>query len=202
MKQSDQINELLTALSKAQGMIKGASANSVNPHFKSKYADLSSVWEACRDALSQNGLSIIQFPCEFSDNRMFLTTRIGHSSGQWLEQTMSSPVDKPTPQGIGSVLSYMRRYALSSVVGISQLDDDANEANIAPKERPATLTADEQTHIKVLAETTDTDLMNITRHFGKQSFDQIERLHYATIVKSLEKKITQIETKLNKVDEQ
>ena len=195
MNHSPEIKELLSALSKAQGMIKGANANSLNPHFKSKYADLASVWDACREPLASNGLSIIQLPCEFSENKMYLKTILGHSSGQFIEQTMSSPVDKPTPQGIGSVLSYMRRYALSAIVGIYQEDDDANLANIAPKEKPATLTAEEQTHIKVLAETTNTDLMNITQHFKKQSFEQIERLHYNAIVKLLEKKITQTEQK-------
>ena len=188
MNQSESINELLAAVSKMQGELESAKTNSVNPHFKSKYADLASVWEACRAPLANNGLSVIQLPGEFYDNRMTLITRIGHSSGQWIENKMTSPIDKPTPQGIGSVLSYMRRYALASALGIYQADDDANAANLAPTERPATLTDDELAAIKLLAIATHTNTDAIANHFGKKELHQIERLHYLSIIQSLEKK--------------
>jgi len=188
MNQSESINELLAALSKAQGELEPAEQNSTNPHFKSKYADLASVWKACRKPLADNGLSVIQLPAEFFDNRMSLITRIGHSSGQWIESTMTSPVDKPTPQGIGSVLSYMRRYSLAAALGIYQEDDDANAANLAPKERPATLTDEEISAIKVLATFTHTDIKAIANHFGMKELHEIERLHYLSIMQNLEKK--------------
>lgn len=188
MKQSESVKELLAAMSKMQGELESAKNNSVNPHFKSKYADLAAVWSACREPLAKNGLSVIQFPAEFGDNRMTLITRLGHSSGEWMEQTMTTPVDKPTPQGIGSVLSYMRRYSLAAICGIYQEDDDANAANLAPKERPATLTDEELNHIKMLAIETHTKTDAIANHFGKKELHEIERLHYLGIVNSLEKK--------------
>ena len=189
MKQSESIKELATALAKAQGELKHASKDSVNPHFRSKYADLASVWEACREALSSNGLAVVQFPSDFTNNVMSLTTRITHSSGEWLEQTMTAPVSKPDPQGIGSCLTYMRRYALAAVVGVYQDDDDANSASMAPKERPATLTDEEINRIKLLAVSTQTDTAKIAQYYGKKELHEVERLHYPKIIESLEKKM-------------
>jgi len=188
MLQSESIKELSTALAKAQGALKPAVKDSLNPHFKSKYADLASVWEACREPLSSNGLAIVQFPASFENNVMTLITRITHSSGEWLQQTMTCPVSKPDAQGIGSSLSYMRRYVLSAVVGIYQDDDDGNNASFAPKERPATLTEDEIARIEVLAVDTKTELTKISAFYGKKSLAEIERLHFNKIVEMLEKK--------------
>ena len=189
MLQSESVKELNTALAKAQGELFAAKKDSINPHFKSKYADLASVWEACREALSSNGLSVTQMPAEFQNNIMTLVTRLSHSSGEWLEQTMTCPVGKPDPQGIGSCLTYMRRYALAAVVGVYQDDDDANSASYAPKERPATLTDDELAKIKVLAVATHSDVAKIAQFYGKKELHEIERLHFNKIVEQLEKKM-------------
>ena len=189
MLQSESVKELNTALAKAQGELFAAKKDSINPHFKSKYADLASVWEACREALSSNGLSVTQMPAEFQNNIMTLVTRISHSSGEWLEQTMTCPVGKPDPQGIGSCLTYMRRYALAAVVGVYQDDDDANSASYAPKERPATLTDDELSKIKLLAVATHSDVAKIAQFYGKKELHEIERLHFNKIVEQLEKKL-------------
>jgi hypothetical protein len=189
MLQSESVKELNTALAKAQGELFAAKKDSINPHFKSKYADLASVWEACREALSSNGLSVTQMPAEFQNNIMTLVTRISHSSGEWLEQTMTCPVGKPDPQGIGSCLTYMRRYALAAVVGVYQDDDDANSASYAPKERPATLTDDELAKIKVLSVATHSDVAKIAQFYGKKELHEIERLHFNKIVEQLEKKM-------------
>ena len=189
MLQSESIKELATALAKAQGELKHASKDSVNPHFKSKYADLASVWEACREALSNNGLSIVQCGGEFGNNIMPLTTMLMHTSGEWIQQTMTAPVSKPDPQGIGSCMTYMRRYALAAFVGVYQDDDDGNSASMAPRERPATLLDDEIAKIKLLCATTHTDVNTIANHFGKKELHEIERLHFTKIVQSLEKKL-------------
>lgn len=189
MLQSESVKELNTALAKAQGELFAAKKDSINPHFKSKYADLASVWEACREALSSNGLSVTQMPAEFQNNVMTLVTRISHSSGEWLEQTMTCPVGKPDPQGIGSCLTYMRRYALAAVVGVYQDDDDANSASYAPKERPATLTDEEIGRIKMLAVATHSDVAKIAQFYGKKEIHEIERLHFNKILEQLEKKL-------------
>jgi len=128
MPQSESIKELATALSKVQGELTYAKKDSANPFFKSRYADLESVWDACRDLLARNGLSIIQMPGNYFEGRMWLVTRLCHSSGEWIEQEMSVPVQKPDAQGAGSALTYMRRYALAAFVGVVQADDDGNAA--------------------------------------------------------------------------
>jgi len=128
MPQSESIKELATALSKVQGELTYAKKDSANPFFKSRYADLESVWDACRSLLAANGLSVIQMPANFFEGRMWLVTKLCHSSGEWIEQEMSVPVQKMDVQGCGSALSYMRRYSLSAFIGIVQADDDGNAA--------------------------------------------------------------------------
>ena len=131
MFQSESIANLAKALSTVQGKLTHAKKDSANPFFKSKYADLESVWDACRDLLASNGLAVAQFPGLYSDldKSMSLTTILTHTSGEWISQEMSVPVSKVDPQGAGSALTYMRRYALAAIVGVVQADDDGNAAS-------------------------------------------------------------------------
>jgi hypothetical protein len=129
---SESIANLTLALSIVQGKMSHAVKDSANPFFKSKYADLESVWDACRELLSANGLAVMQFPGEYYENNMTLTTIISHKSGEYIMKEMSVPVTKPDAQGAGSALTYMRRYALAAVVGVVQADDDGNAAS-SPK---------------------------------------------------------------------
>ena len=138
MNQSESIANLTLALSIVQGKMSHAKKDSANPFFKSKYADLESVWDSCRSLLADNGLAILQFPGLYSelDKSMSLTTVIGHKSGEWISQEMSVPVTKADAQGAGSAITYMRRYALAAVVGVVQADDDGNAAS-NPTSKPA-----------------------------------------------------------------
>lgn len=121
--QSEQIDQLATALSKAQGAMKSAAKSKENPFFKSHYADLPAVWEACRDALSKNGLAIVQTP-QFEGEATWLETTLVHSSGQWMRSRYPVKPAKNDPQGIGSALTYSRRYALMAMVGVVADDED------------------------------------------------------------------------------
>lgn len=126
---SPQINELATALAKAQGSIQPAIKDKKNPHFKSSYADLASVWDACRSSLSANGLAVIQTVETRTDiKESILVTTLAHSSGQWMRSEMPIITNKMDPQGIGSALTYYRRYSLASMVGVAPEDDDAEAA--------------------------------------------------------------------------
>lgn len=127
MQTSEAIDQIATALAKAQGEIKGAAKDSTNPHFRSKYADLASVWEACRQALTKNGLSVVQIP-DVSADGVFLHTTLAHSSGQWMRGTMPVRPVQDTPQGLGSALTYARRYSLAAMVGVAPDDDDDGNA--------------------------------------------------------------------------
>jgi hypothetical protein len=126
---SDSIKALAAALCKVQAVVEGASKNAQNPHLKNRYADLSSVWDAIREPLTAQGLTITQALGTSEDGTMATcTTRIMHVSGEWLESTLALPVVKRDPQGFGSAYTYARRYSLMAVVGICPVDDDAEAA--------------------------------------------------------------------------
>jgi len=122
------MKDLAAALAKAQAAMKPALKDSTNPHFKSKYADLTSVWEACRDALTKNGLSVAQVT-EFDGELTWIRTILLHSSGEMLEGRYPLRPVQNTPQGMGSAMSYARRYALAAMVGVVADDDDGQAAS-------------------------------------------------------------------------
>lgn len=134
---SPTIGKLVAALSKAQGQMKSALKDSDNPSFESKYADLASVWDACRDPLSKNGLAVIQRSFSTDGAVIVLNTILAHESGEWISGTLNMMPVVNDPQGIGSCLTYARRYALSSMVGICPEDDDGNKASGAGKPKEA-----------------------------------------------------------------
>ena len=131
MTRSPEIHELATALAKAQGQIVGAAKSAANPYFKSKYADLESVWEACRKPLTDHGLSILQSPhTETVDGvlRVSVDTMLLHTSGQYISDTMTVAAKDDSPQALGSCVTYLRRYALQSFAGVAPTDDDGEAA--------------------------------------------------------------------------
>jgi len=135
MNKSESIANLAAALSAVQGLLRPAEENATNPFFKSKYADLASIISAARAYMAANGLSVSQFPGPTyngdSHHYATLTTILMHSSGEWLSQDLTMPLAKVDPQGYGSAITYARRYALASVLGIvAGEDDDANAATV------------------------------------------------------------------------
>jgi hypothetical protein len=123
----ESINEIATALSLAQGEINNAEKTSENPFFKSKYADLAVVLNCVRPVFAKYGLSIVQIP-SFTDGKVTVQTIIMHKSGQKIEGSLALPVAKQDAQGVGSAITYARRYAIAAMAGIAQEDDDAQEA--------------------------------------------------------------------------
>lgn len=144
MKHSEQLNELAAALAAAQAEIEDAEKCKANPAFRSKYADLGSVWDACKPALSKHGLSVAQF-CEPSERgTLRLVTMLLHKSGQFLSGAAELPLAKEDPQGYGSALTYARRYGLAAMVGVCPEDDDGNAAS--GHGRPTQSQSPRQTH--------------------------------------------------------
>jgi len=134
------LGALAKALAAAQGKITGAKKTAQNPHLKNKYATLADVWDACRDPLSAHGLAVVQTTEPHGKDGVCVRTMLMHESGEWIASRLFLPVTKPDAQGFGSALTYARRYALSSMVGVCPDDDDANAATgrqEAPAERPA-----------------------------------------------------------------
>ena len=127
---SEEIKDFVAALAKAQGSIKPAVFNRINPHFKSCYADFASCMEACRIPLSENGIATIQY-CETVDGKLNLVTMLAHVSDQWMKSEFPLISAKMDSQGIGSAMTYAKRYSLCGMVGIvadEEGDDDGEAA--------------------------------------------------------------------------
>jgi len=126
------------AFVKAQGEIGHATKDVRNDFFKSKYADLAGVIDAYRTVFAANGLSVLQ-PTLPADSGVRIQTIILHESGEWIaDRGLSMPTGKADAQGLGSALTYARRYAMAALVGIAQDDDDGNAAS---RPAPAAKTA-------------------------------------------------------------
>ena len=137
---SDQIDAISLALASAQAEMKPALKDANNPHFKSKYADLASVFDAIRGPLAKHNLAVLQ---DIGNDAGAVTvkTRIVHKSGQWMEfGPFSIPADKQNAHGYGSAATYVRRFALASALGVSADDDDGNAAvAYTPNNKPPTM---------------------------------------------------------------
>jgi hypothetical protein len=131
MNKSDSIVELSKALAKFQEEVKQPLKDADNPFFRSKYVPLENVVEAITECAPKQGLAFLQWPCNSEDGRIGIVTMITHSSGEYIEfDPVYMKSEKDTPQGNGSTLTYLRRYSLSAVFGItSDQDDDANEGS-------------------------------------------------------------------------
>jgi len=144
MMKSEQINELLAALSKAQASIETAKKKSKAYNYM--YADLAEVWETIRKPMTENGLSICQNLTITEQGVFALETILGHGSGQWIKSLMPlNPADQK-PQTLGSLMTYYRRYAISSMMGVaSEPDDDAGQAENAAEKKEKDLKKKEPT---------------------------------------------------------
>lgn len=135
LNRSGEIDKLAAALVKAQATMAGAKKDSENPHFKNAYADLASVWDAVRKPLTDNGLAVVQFP-RTVENGAEIETTLLHTSGQYMRDVLWVPASKQDAQGLGSAITYGRRYALMAVCGIAPVDDDGNAAAATYKPAP------------------------------------------------------------------
>jgi hypothetical protein len=193
MNQSEQINELASALAKAQGIIQSASKDGLNPHFKNRYATLDSIWEAIRDPLSKNGLAVTQSMISEGD-MLYLTTTLMHSSGQWIKSTMPLINNKATPQALGSACTYMRRYSLAAIVGAtSGDDDDANEAEKhAKKQDSETVTFEQAEMIEANIPTEDAKYReSLLKYFRIGTFTELSKKDFEKCMKSVLKRKTE-----------
>jgi hypothetical protein len=136
MKMSETIAELATALSKAQGQIEDATKDGLNPAFRSKYADLAAVRAVIREPLAVNDLAIMQFP-RTRQGFVEVETMLIHKTGEFVSETLELPVSKFDAHGIGSGITYGRRYGLMSVLCLAAVDDDGNAATEKAPAPPA-----------------------------------------------------------------
>src|ERR1700743_995264 len=131
MSQSELINELAAALSKAQGEMQAAIKDKINPFYKSSYADLGSVWDVARPVLSKYGLCVMQTTeLNAERNQIIMVTTLAHTSGQWVKSYLPLNPAKNDSQGVGAAITYLRRYSLSALVGVVCDDDDDGETSV------------------------------------------------------------------------
>lgn len=135
--QSETIGKLVEALTKAKTTFAAAVKDSLNPHFRSKYADLDAVVSATTPALSANGLVVVQM---FDGEN--LVTMLAHSSGEWIKGIQPLHAVKMDPQGFASASTYARRYGHMAICGIAPEDDDGQNAQAAYKQSQPSATAE------------------------------------------------------------
>jgi hypothetical protein len=128
MKTSESVKQIAPALVAAQLKIKHAVKDAKNPHFKNDYATLESVIDATKDELLKQNIVVIQ-----SVGTKILTTRLQHTSGEFIEEESELILVKNDMQGLGSSITYMRRFQLSAMLNLAQTDDDGNNAALKTK---------------------------------------------------------------------
>lgn len=138
MKHSDSIKNLAEALAKAQAEMPVVQMNATNPFLKNKFADLGAVISASRPVLAKHNLALSQFPTSDGD-RIGITSILAHSSGEWVEDTvmllLSEEKGKSDAQVAGSIITYLRRYAWSAILGLHADEDTDGQAKAKPKEQ-------------------------------------------------------------------
>jgi len=121
---SEQLNELFTALAKAQADMPVVGKNKINPFFKSNYAGIEDMVMATRPCLSKNGLSVIYPPLIETESGEYMSCILCHSSGQWIKGVMKVSPTKADIQSLGSYKSYLRRYLYQDMTGCVTVDED------------------------------------------------------------------------------
>lgn len=172
--QSSDIALLAQGLAKVQSSLNNAEKSSLNPFFKSNYADLSTVWAVCRKPLTDNGFAVIQTVEPMGHNYNLITTLV-HSSGQWIKSVSPILYAKNDSQAFGSALTYAKRYALSAIVGVCQgeVDDDGEKS----MSRGSTVSLSTQTQNPVNLSTADCQpLEKITEEFINE--DELKQLDF------------------------
>jgi len=131
-KKSESIKEIAIALCKFNAEVKTVEKDSVNPHFKNKYASLDNIIEDVKPLLAKHGLSFLQM-AGGDGERLTMSTLLMHTSGEWIEsEPLIMRPAKNDPQGMGSASTYARRYSLSAFLGIATGEDDDGNASTPP----------------------------------------------------------------------
>ena len=180
------------ALAAAQAQMGKAVKDSTNPAFRSRYADLASVMDACLPALNANGVAVYQ-PTIDDDTGRFVETILAHESGETIRCRVPLIVQKNDMQGYGSAVTYARRYGLMCMAGIAPQDDDGNAAaKAAPVvERPINISADQFVQLMGMIESTASDPAKLAQWLGVKMLEDLN-------VQQWERAMTQLRKKLAK----
>ncbi len=147
MRNSESIKEIAPAFLLAQTDMDAATKDATNPHFGSKYADFASVVGVVKPLLNKNDISFLQ-PVRLTDAGVEIETILMHKSGEFFSEVLSIPLVRRDAQGVGSAISYGKRYALQSICGVPSEDDDGNIASEKPQQRPAAKAPEKRQEVK------------------------------------------------------
>ena len=182
-----------TAFVKAQALIGGARKSSTNPHFKSKYADLTECFSACSDILNEHGIHITQ-PTIHVDGKFVVRTILTYIDGTTMED-FGVPVigwegQQNEAQKFGAGQTYARRYGLTGMVGICPVDDDAQSlTQDKPAAKPVELITTEQAEdLDFIADDLSVDKIKFCKWLGVGSIAQIPASQFQKAMDALEKK--------------
>jgi hypothetical protein len=190
MNKSESIKHIATALSKFQQAITNPHNSATNPFFKSKYAPLNDVINHIKKPLSEQGLSFIQ-STSGDGSDVVVTTLLMHDSGEWIESDpLHLKAEKNTAQGVGSAITYGRRYSLSAVLGISsEDDDDANQKQAEPKKEEKLITQAQRTRLFAVTENNEEILRDAISQLGYTSTKDILQKDYDNLVELIKRTV-------------
>ena len=191
------MKSIATALAAAQINMGKALKQASNPHFRSKYADLGSVMDACLPALNERGIAVIQPTGEDDLGRFVQTILIHGESGEQLSCRVPLIVGKNDMQGYGSAVTYARRYGLMAMAGIAPEDDDGNAAaKAAPKqEAPKKISAEQFQAINDLIFDTETDEAKFCAYYKVEELHDMNAKQATEAAAMLTKKKSKLEEK-------
>lgn len=184
---SASIGKIAASIAKAQATIVTAEKGEMNPHFGKAYADLADVWSACRDSLTANGLGVVQLPSA-EGAKVTMVTYLVHDSGEWFRGALTVSSQKTDPQGIGSTITYLRRYALAAIAGVAPKDDDDGNAGSAgrgndgppPQQKAASKPAQQAPQGQAAQATTE--IPEAVKPFVKQFEEAKDEAEFKTLV--------------------
>ena len=185
MEQSESVNELATALAKAQAEIRNPGKNTKNTFFKNEYADLTAVLGCIRPVASANGLSFIQAVEAYNGN-VAVTSQISHSSGQWIKQVASVEVPKTSKnpiQDLGSMATYLKRYQAQSMWAIcADEDTDAQDLGIED------INDEKVAHLDAMLDATKSSKEAFLKVYGVENLKSLTDSQYEKAKKQLQQK--------------
>lgn len=188
MKTSDTIGKISADLAKAQSVLKNPGKDAVNPHYRNEYLTLGSGLNVIRDTLSKHNIAFIQ-ATRIDGDILILETRLTHSSGEWLEAEYPVCRFPAKPQEMGSAMTYAKRYALFSFVGIAgEDDDDGNAANNTTVSAPVRISPQQVKELENLLIETGSDPVKFQQYFKVKALGDLSSADYQRAVASLEKK--------------
>jgi hypothetical protein len=184
---SETIGKIAAAVATASADIGAAKKDAKNPHFKNDYATLESAINASKGALQAQGVFVVQSPGELSEtNALRIVTRLVHSSGEWLETVCDIPLQKKDAQGVGSAVTYGRRYGLMAALNIPASDDDGNDA--CKPEPVKKITPAQVVQLQDLADEVGADMAKLKKYIGVSVMTEIKAADFDRVRELLERK--------------